>query len=346
MGGDQQLGSLKSVSMALNHRVLDRMKRKAWFAAEDAIAPSKQSADDAEKLEHGVDEWKKNALLPKLPSMDTRLASCTVPTPRVGVGHKVCILMPFRGGCSKSSQGFDRRDQLDLFMAYMDDFFARASASKPYKLPVSYTVLLSEQSPHGLFNKGILFNLAALRADEGCDYFVMHDVDQIPEVIENDYRLPRLKPTLPIHLDSASSQFAYENYKRMAQMVGGALMISRDDYNKSSGMSNKFFGWGREDDMFYTRLTRQFRKVMRKKREVGRYLAVNHRRVVGLDETKEFWANDDMVRTQQTAKLIRQDGVQQAPKFIKMLEEVRLHRSQFLLMHLLDQETLEPLPEC
>jgi xylosylprotein 4-beta-galactosyltransferase len=38
------------------------------------------------------------------------------------------------------------------------------------------------------------------------------------------------------------------------EFIGGILIINKKHYLKVNGMSNRFFGWGREDDEFYMRL--------------------------------------------------------------------------------------------
>ena len=39
-----------------------------------------------------------------------------------------------------------------------------------------------------------------------------------------------------------------------ATFIGGILLISREVFRKVDGLSNRYWGWGLEDDEFYSRL--------------------------------------------------------------------------------------------
>ena len=46
-----------------------------------------------------------------------------------------------------------------------------------------------------------------------------------------------------------------------AQMVGGAFLLQIEHYKKLNGYSNKYFGWGQEDDDMYERVRFVFKDV-------------------------------------------------------------------------------------
>ena len=189
--------------------------------------------------------------------------------------------MPFRedGGGDPLAQGIGRDRNLRNFTAYMCDF-----------VKVPFDIVVVEQSPHGTWNKGKLFNVGFHLTNQSHDYMVLHDVDQIPENPENNYAWKE-KPTL---LLSTTSQWDYKEHNMM--LVGGALQISHAEYAEVGGYSNKFEGWGAEDENMGYRLrvggvkswSGELGKLGKK---IGRYTALDHQRVMGLDETEQFGRN-------------------------------------------------------
>ena len=187
--------------------------------------------------------------------------------------HRLTILIPFREKISdKKSQGSGREKNLREWLEYMSSFL---------KMPAD--VIIVEQSQEGTFNKGFLFNVG-FKESQNSDYFVLHDVDQIPENPTNDYSFKKR----PTHLLTSTSQWNYK--KSPSGNVGGALMITRQKYQEINGYSNNFGGWGREDDNMALRLQKHG-GYDRLPPEVGRYKELKHPRVMGLDETEQFHKN-------------------------------------------------------
>lgn len=50
-------------------------------------------------------------------------------------------------------------------------------------------------------------------------------------------------------------------YFVLDMQVGGAFMLQIDQYKKINGYSNKYFGWGQEDDDMYERVNFVFKSV-------------------------------------------------------------------------------------
>lgn len=156
-----------------------------------------------------------------------------------------------------------------------------------------FDVIFVEQSDDGNpFNKGVLFNAGyLLTVAEGYSHMVLHDVDQIPENTENSYGHPG---KMAVHLLAATSQWNYTPMHK--DTVGGALSLSHEVYAAVGGYSNLFWGWGGEDNNMYTRL-HNGPGVRRPKVSVGRYKALFHPRVMGLDETEQFKKNHKIIHT-------------------------------------------------
>ena len=77
----------------------------------------------------------------------------------------------------------------------------------------------------------------------------MHDVDLLPTNPALQYKYPE---TNAFHVSSHELHPKYD----YPTFIGGILLISRTSYKKVNGMSNKYWGWGLEDDEFYVRMRR------------------------------------------------------------------------------------------
>jgi hypothetical protein len=189
----------------------------------------------------------------------------------------LAVVVPFRDGVAPGSQGGGREANLREFVPYMNRFLRRANRH--------FSIIVVEQAQGLPFNKGALFNVGySVAMAKGCDYMVLHDVDQLPESPENTYGYPRY----PTHLCSASSQNGYRLAYRT--MVGGALAVTMEHFRKINGFSNEYWGWGQEDDDLYLRLVRRFGRwrIRRLNRRRGRYRALWHPRLDHLSDSQMF----------------------------------------------------------
>jgi len=145
-------------------------------------------------------------------------------------GHKLAIIVPFR----------DRFDELMEFAPAMHSFLNEAN--------VAHEIIVVNQVDSYRFNRAALINAGFLHTlDTEIDYIAMHDVDLIPQTHQIKYEYPT---DGPVHIASPElhPKYHYANY------VGGILMFSHNDFKKVNGMSNNFWGWGREDDELFLRI--------------------------------------------------------------------------------------------
>ena len=56
-----------------------------------------------------------------------------------------------------------------------------------YLTDLDYQIFIIEQSDDKPFNRGKLLNVGYNWYDNGCDYFVFHDVDMLPEDVDYSY---------------------------------------------------------------------------------------------------------------------------------------------------------------
>jgi len=123
----------------------------------------------------------------------------------------------------------DRLTHLNTFIAYMARYFSH--------LPIS----VLEQVDKGPWNKGLLFNAGYRELASEFDYIIFHDIDFLPDITV-DYG-PCTQPTL---LATECSQFGYGQC--YPGFFGGVTAMDKEHYELVNGYSNKFRGWGGEDD--------------------------------------------------------------------------------------------------
>ena len=140
--------------------------------------------------------------------------------------HKLGIIVPYR----------DRYDQLVLFKYYMVEYLSTKN--------IDYEIIVIQQDDAKLFNRGMILNVGAKYAKGlGCDYMVFHDVDMLPHDVDYSYS------NIPLHLATNFITKPGDAKREMFdQYFGGATMITMKDFEKINGYSNKYWGWGYEDD--------------------------------------------------------------------------------------------------
>ncbi|XP_015497012.1 beta-1,4-galactosyltransferase 7 [Parus major] len=143
--------------------------------------------------------------------------------------HRLALLVPFR----------ERFEELLAFVPYMHRFLS--------KKRIRHRIFILNQMDHFRFNRASLINVGFLESGNDTDYIAMHDVDLLPLNENLDYSFPEAGP---FHVASPDLHPLY-HYKTY---VGGILLLTKQHYELCNGMSNRFWGWGREDDEFYRRI--------------------------------------------------------------------------------------------
>lgn len=143
--------------------------------------------------------------------------------------HRLAILVPFR----------ERFDELIVFAPHIHKFLLAQKID-------NFTIYILNQSRRYRFNRGALTNVGFILAKNESDYIAIHDVDLLPINKNLSYAYPE---SGPYHLASPEYHPNYNYHK----YLGGILLIKNSHFELVNGMSNKYFGWGLEDDEFYTR---------------------------------------------------------------------------------------------
>uniref|UniRef100_A0AC34QH89 Beta-1,4-galactosyltransferase 7 n=1 Tax=Panagrolaimus sp. JU765 TaxID=591449 RepID=A0AC34QH89_9BILA len=145
----------------------------------------------------------------------------------------LCVVVPYR----------DRWKELEQFAPHMDAFLRRQD--------VEHLFLIINQTDSNRFNRASLINIGWYEADRlHCNYMVMHDVDLLPLNPSLNYTFPGEGVVRHI----ASPEYHPKQRYNYTKFIGGILLLTMDDFKKVNGMSNKYWGWGLEDDEFYLRL--------------------------------------------------------------------------------------------
>jgi hypothetical protein len=141
--------------------------------------------------------------------------------------EKLGIIVPYR----------NRYEHLEKFKKSIVEYLDSNSYD-------NYVIIIVEQDDAKLFNRGMLLNIGFKEAKEhGCDYVVFHDVDMLPEYVNYSYS------DKPIHL---STNFVLEEGEKprtiFDEYFGGVTLFPVDKFEEINGYSNKYWGWGYEDD--------------------------------------------------------------------------------------------------
>jgi len=114
-----------------------------------------------------------------------------------------------------------------------------------HRLPQRTVIIVVEQQDDYKFNRGALLNAGFVRAEQlGASRVIFHDVDLVPDDnLVNMY--VDWWPNAVVHFGARFSRYNNSN-----SYFGGVVGF---DIRYFPGFSNKFYGWGGEDDSLYRR---------------------------------------------------------------------------------------------
>ncbi|UYV79375.1 hypothetical protein LAZ67_17002359, partial [Cordylochernes scorpioides] len=149
--------------------------------------------------------------------------------------QRVAILVPYR----------NRSQQLQVFLSHLHPMLQKQRLRYGIFL-IEQTVFVS-QNDNLDFNRAALFNVGYLTAvKEDFDCFFFHDVDLIPE---DERLLYTCCLDFPAHFSVAVDELDYELL--YPELYGGVSAMTARQVEAVNGFSNKFWGWGGEDDDMY-----------------------------------------------------------------------------------------------
>ncbi|KAJ1351072.1 hypothetical protein KIN20_007014, partial [Parelaphostrongylus tenuis] len=141
----------------------------------------------------------------------------------------IAVIIPFR----------DREAHLKILLNYMHSMLT--------KQKLDYSIIVVEPVDQ-TFNRAKLFNVGFVEALKIYDWqcFLFHDVDLIPEDDRNLHYCPLKNPR---HMAVAVNKFDYKLI--YARTFGGSSALTVKQFRKVNGFSNRYWGWGGEDDDMY-----------------------------------------------------------------------------------------------
>ena len=174
---------------------------------------------------------------------------------RVKRKTRVAIILPFR----------NRPKQLRVFIPEIQAFLAKQN--------IEYRIVAIEQLGTAKFNKGSVLNIGLVEAfrsvpTDHFDCVVIHDVDLVPIVSNNSYDCREQPDVGAVQLSSAIEMYGWD---LPLNGPGGVNMVQSKVMLKANGYSNRFFGWGGEDNDFEKRLKAIGVTMIQRNKASGRY---------------------------------------------------------------------------
>lgn len=177
--------------------------------------------------------------------------------PNCTARHKVAIIVPYR----------DRQQHLAVFVNHMHPFLM--------KQQIEYGIFIIEQEGEKPFNRAKLMNVGYVESQKmepNFTCFIFHDIDLLPTDTRNVYSCT----TQPRHLSAAVDVFKYKlPYKNL---FGGVSAMTNEQLRKVNGYSNKYWGWGGEDDDMADRLKINNYHIARYPMSIARYEMLTHKK--------------------------------------------------------------------
>ncbi|CAL1535402.1 unnamed protein product [Lymnaea stagnalis] len=233
--------------------------------------------------------------------------------------HRLCILVPFR----------ERFEELMEFAPHMKEFLNNQH--------VDYKIVVVNQLDKYRFNRASLINAGFLETRSECDYVAMHDVDLLPLSNELVYAFP--EEGQPLHLAAPHLHpiYHYKNY------AGGILLMQSSDFEKLNGLSNKYWGWGREDDEFFVRMKKAKFTITRPGNLTTGYKSFRHvhdRRKRPRDYNRYF------NQSEKTRRLDRETGVTTVKYAVDNVKELIIDGAPVTFINIYLECNVDATPWC
>ncbi|XP_013180069.1 PREDICTED: beta-1,4-N-acetylgalactosaminyltransferase bre-4-like isoform X2 [Papilio xuthus] len=202
--------------------------------------------------------------------------------PNCTARHRVAIIVPYR----------DREQHLAVFLNHIHPFLM--------KQQIEYGIFIVEQYGNKAFNRAKLMNVGFVESQKqkagGWQCFIFHDIDLLPLDQRNLYHCPEQ----PRHMSALIDKFDYKlPYK---DIFGGVSAMTVEQFTKVNGFSNKYWGWGGEDDDMFRRLNKMNYHLTRYDNlSIAKYAMLDHKPSVANPKRYQLLT--------QTSKTLESDGL-------------------------------------
>ncbi|XKL66765.1 hypothetical protein PGB90_010185 [Kerria lacca] len=168
--------------------------------------------------------------------------------------YSVAVVIPYR----------NRANHLKIFMYYIHHFLQKQN--------IHYKIFVIEQDEKRDFNRGLLFNIgfSEVIKEKRFPCFIFHDVDLLPVNLKNIYACSKYPRHMAVAIEKYGYKVPYDRY------FGGVTSILTDQFLLVNGFSNKFYGWGGEDDDFFNRIRNSGLQVVRFGTRISKYNSLFH----------------------------------------------------------------------
>jgi hypothetical protein len=159
--------------------------------------------------------------------------------------NKLAIIVPYR----------NRKLNLKIFLNYIHEFLRKQNNN-------NYDIFIIEPNQDNIklvFNRALLLNigyLEALKYNSAYNCFIFHDVDMLPENMENIYDCNFNYPK-QMAISISIFNYSQDNYFKNEYM-GGVTAYTKEQYYEMNGYSNLFYGWGGEGKLYSILITRGY----------------------------------------------------------------------------------------
>lgn len=202
------------------------------------------------------------------------------------------------------------------------------------RMEIGYRIFVVEQNDTAPFNKAKIMNAAFLEAstrrfagelEEGVEVkdqqqqqvkftcFVFHDVDLLLQNELNDYGCR----SSPRYMCPAIDIWGYTSFS--AYSFGGVVGITGKDFRAVNGYSNRYWGWGSEDDDLFWRYHHAGYKISRPSMAEGRYTMLKHK-----PSARNGKAIELLTKTEKGRSDSRQDGLSNINYELLKIKELKL----------------------
>ncbi|XP_078738638.1 beta-1,4-galactosyltransferase 4 [Lampetra fluviatilis] len=166
---------------------------------------------------------------------------------------------------------------------------------------LDYAIYVVHQAGTAMFNRAKLLNVGFLEAlsEAPWDCVVLHDVDLIPEDDRNFYGCGSQPRHLVVGRNFTKYQLRYKGY------FGGVSAMTVQQFRLVNGFSNRFWGWGGEDDDLRLRVEHMNMTIFRPPAAVARYTMIFHSR----NEDGNKVNQNRMKLLRDSARLLPRDGL-------------------------------------
>jgi len=223
---------------------------------------------------------------------------------------KLLVIVPYR----------DRESHLKEFIPYITKSLQDQN--------IENKIVVVEQSPEKLFNRGLLCNIGFCLYKESYDYLCIHDIDIIGDNFDYSYE------PVTTHLSARWKDYNYKEF--YSRCLGGVVLFPKNDFIKINGFSNGYWGWGAEDDDLRLRCDVMDVQVQRKQ---GRFRSLSHERISRKDRPKKSpgfienlkkWNNFQKISKAKKLEIIKNDGLSNV-KELFMLDFTLTYKNYDLL---------------